>query len=109
ARLPERLRLSSAPGTARAAGAAATRDPATPAAAGRVALLYKRGAQPDERLLQLLEARLTEQGASVFVDRHLAVGVEWAREIERELRTADAVIPLLSAASVGSEMIGYEV
>jgi serine/threonine protein kinase len=75
----------------------------------RVALLYKRNAQPDQHVLQLLEAELKAQGHEVFIDRHLTVGVEWAKEIERQVRTADAVIPLLSAASITSEMIAYEV
>jgi hypothetical protein len=75
----------------------------------RVVLLYKRNAQPDEHVLHLLEAELRAQGHSVFIDRHLTVGVEWAKEIERQVRTADAVIPLLSAASMTSEMIAYEV
>ena len=64
----------------------------------RVAILYKRDAQPDEHVLNLLEAELRAQGHAVFIDRHLTVGVEWAKEIERQVRTADAVIPLLSAA-----------
>ena len=42
----------------------------------RVALLYKRGAQPDARLLNLLESHLTAAGHSVFIDRHMTVGVE---------------------------------
>ncbi|MDT4969664.1 MAG: hypothetical protein QOJ64_4401 [Acidobacteriota bacterium] len=75
----------------------------------RVALLYKRNAQPDEHVLNLLEAELRARGHGVFIDRHLSVGVEWAKEIERQIRTADAVIPLLSAASISSEMIAYEV
>lgn len=75
----------------------------------RVALLYKRNAQPDERLLDLLESELNRNGCEVFVDRHLSIGVEWAQEIEKQLRTADAVVPLLSAASSVSEMLAYEV
>jgi tRNA A-37 threonylcarbamoyl transferase component Bud32 len=75
----------------------------------RVALLYKRNVHPDEQLLKLLEIELTARGHEVFVDRHLAVGVEWAKEIERQLRTSDVVIPLLSAGSVSSEMLAYEV
>jgi DNA-binding SARP family transcriptional activator len=75
----------------------------------RVILLYKRQAQPDERLLRVLEAHLAAHGCQVFIDRHLAIGVEWARELERQIRTADAVIPLLSAASVESEMLACEV
>ncbi|HYJ45466.1 MAG TPA: AAA-like domain-containing protein [Pyrinomonadaceae bacterium] len=75
----------------------------------RVALLYKRDAKPDDHVLQLLEAEFKAQGHEVFVDRNMSVGVEWAKEIERQVRTADAVIPLLSAASITSEMIAYEV
>jgi DNA-binding SARP family transcriptional activator len=75
----------------------------------RVILLYKRQAQPDEHLLRVLEVHLAAHGCQVFIDRHLAIGVEWARELERQIRTADAVIPLLSAASVESEMLAYEV
>jgi len=81
-----------------------------PAKAGaHVALLYKRKAEPDERLLRLLEARLIAEGYPVFIDRHLTVGVEWAREIERQVRTAEAVVPLISAAALPSEMFAYEI
>ena len=75
----------------------------------RVAILYKRNAQPDTQVLNLLEGQLIENGYRVFIDRHLTVGVEWAKEIERQVRSSDAVIPLLSAASINSEMLGYEV
>jgi serine/threonine protein kinase len=87
----------------------AVRATAASTAPARIALLYKRNAQPDEQVLRLLETELRAQGHEVFIDRHLTVGVEWAKEIERQVRTADAVIPLLSAASVTSEMIAYEV
>jgi AAA domain-containing protein/TIR domain-containing protein len=99
-RLPEKLR-----------SAALTADrAATAAAAGlRVALLYKRNAEPDQHLLLLLEAALNAQGHRVFVDRHLQVGMEWAREIDQQVRASDAVIPLLSAAAVQSEMLAHEV
>jgi serine/threonine protein kinase len=73
-----------------------------------IVLLYKRNAQPDEQIMQVLMERLTSRGCRVFVDRHLVVGVEWASEIERKIGAADAVIPLLSAASVHSEMLVYE-
>ncbi|MBC7911258.1 MAG: AAA-like domain-containing protein [Pyrinomonadaceae bacterium] len=75
----------------------------------RIALLYKRHAQPDEQILSMLEAELRERGYEVFIDRHLSIGVEWAQEIERQVRSADAVIPLLSTASVSSEMLTYEI
>src|SRR5207249_4713520 len=81
----------------------------SPGSGARVALLYKRHAQPDEQLLQLLERELLAAGHSVFIDRHLTIGVEWAKEIEREIRTADAVVPLLSSVSMRSEMLAYEI
>src|SRR5262249_10160129 len=73
-----------------------------------VVLLYKRKAQPDEQLLQALEARLTAIGHDVFIDRHLKIGVEWAQAIEGRIRSADAVIALLSDSAAGSEMLEYE-
>jgi hypothetical protein len=75
----------------------------------KVALLYKRNAQPDEAVLHLLEAGLTEAGFKVFIDRHMNIGVEWATEIEWQICSAEAVIPLLSSRSINSEMLEYEV
>lgn len=75
----------------------------------RVALLYKRSARPDDHVLGLLEAGLGAAGHEVFIDRHLTAGIEWATEIERQVRGADAVIPLLSATSILSEMLEAEV
>lgn len=80
----------------------------TSGGASHVALLYKRNTEPDEHVLRLLEGALTSSGHSVFVDRNMKVGVEWAKEIERQVRTADAVVPLLSPASMSSEMLAYE-
>src|SRR5262249_14672294 len=70
-----------------------------------IALLYKSNVQPDSQVLDLLQAELTRHGGEVFLDRHLTIGVEWARQIENRIRQADAVIVLLSAASTQSEMI----
>lgn len=75
----------------------------------RVVLLYKRNMQPDGYVLQLLERSFRSDGYDVFVDRHMQIGVEWAHEIERNIRTADAVVPILSQASIVSEMVNYEV
>jgi hypothetical protein len=74
----------------------------------RVALLYKRHVAIDEDVLKWLEKAFAERGYHVFVDRHLGIGVEWAKELDRRIREADAVIPLLSAASVHSEMLAGE-
>lgn len=75
----------------------------------KVVLLYKRNASPDEALMQRLEERLNASGHHVFVDRHLSIGVDWANEIERHIRAADVVIPLLSDAAGRSETIAHEI
>ncbi len=75
----------------------------------RVALLYRRNAHPDQELLSMLESQLLTSGYRVFIDRHLTIGLEWAREIERQVRNADAVIPLLSESSMQSEMLAEEI
>lgn len=75
----------------------------------RVAILYKRNAPADEQVMRLLEESLVRKGHSVFIDRHIELGVEWAREIEAQVRMADAVVPLISEASIQSEMMGFEV
>src|SRR5579872_5424109 len=74
-----------------------------------VALLYRRGSQPDEQLVNFIETHLREGGHQVFLDRHLNMGMEWAREIEQRIRSADAIIPLLSSESIHSEMLGFEI
>ncbi len=75
----------------------------------RVVLLYRRNCSPDERLAWVLERHLIQEGFAVFIDRHLSMGVNWAAEIEQEIRTADAVVPLISASSATSEMLSFEV
>src|SRR5436305_956611 len=63
-------------------------SPAAALSTLHVALLYKRQAQPDEEVLTLLETQLRALGYEVFIDRHLTVGMEWAREIEQRIRSA---------------------
>ena len=74
-----------------------------------VAILYRHNVEPDESLLHRIEDELSARGHQVFVDRHLRIGVEWAKEIPEKVRGADVVIPLLSARSVQSEMLLWEV
>jgi len=92
-----------------AAPAEPSSDSVTNSKLGEIALLYKRNAQPDEQILSLLESELRKEGYRIFVDRHLQVGMEWAREIEQRVSSAYAVIVLLSEPSVASEMLAYEV
>jgi len=74
----------------------------------RVFLSYKRGANPDESLASEIYAALSRQH-EVFIDRSMKIGVEWARELERQIDTSDFLIVLLSEASVHSEMVAKEV
>lgn len=70
-----------------------------------VVLLHRRYARPDESVLHLLERRLVAEGYAVFLDRHLFLSSEWMQEAKKRIGTADAVIVLLSAASVHSEAL----
>ena len=74
----------------------------------RIFISYKRGVSPDEPLALELHQRLRNAHA-VFIDQAMAVGTPWAERIDRELRQADVLLLLLSAASVGSEMVAGEV
>lgn len=74
----------------------------------RVVLLCGHGTQTDEHVPTLLESELAKNGYSVFVDRQIENGMEWAREVERQIRLADAVISLLSIASSVSETLVRE-
>jgi serine/threonine protein kinase len=80
-----------------------------PANERRVCLLHKSNTQPDNHLLELLRSEFSKHGCEVFVDRHLATGVEWARQIEARIRGSNGVIVLLSSGSVPSEMLACEV
>ncbi|MFM7647651.1 MAG: AAA-like domain-containing protein, partial [Cyanobium sp.] len=74
----------------------------------RVFISYKRGISPDEPLALQLFERLSAHH-TVFIDQTMAVGTPWAERIDRELRQADVLLLLLSAESVGSEMVAGEV
>lgn len=74
----------------------------------KVVLLYHRGAQPDETVLETLATEFAGRGCEVFWDRHLKVGMKWAEEIRRRIWEADAVVPLISASSASSEMLAEE-
>lgn len=74
----------------------------------RIAIFHERRAKLDEELLTGLKTRFRASGHQVFVDRGTITGEKWGKEIGEQIRAADAVIVLLSAASVGSEMLLYE-
>ncbi|HRJ26079.1 MAG TPA: AAA-like domain-containing protein [Fimbriimonadaceae bacterium] len=51
---------------------------------------------------------MTARGLRVFIDRHLKIGVEWAKVIEEEIRASDWIIAIVSDSALGSEMLEYE-
>lgn len=73
----------------------------------RIFLAYKRGAD-DEVALRIF-AHLKKLGHHVFIDRTMLVGTAWAERIDDEIRNCDYLIALLSASSVNSEMLLYEI
>jgi serine/threonine protein kinase len=75
----------------------------------QVFISYKRHARPDELLAKRLVADLAQAGHTVFIDQTMKVGVEWASEIRRQIEASEYVVVLLSAASVGSEMLAMEI
>lgn len=79
-------------------------EPAEP----KVAIIYRRKTSPDDAILDMLESKLGDAKLRVFIDRHLSVGVQWAQQIEREIRSADAVVVLVSDAAAASEMVLFE-
>ena len=74
----------------------------------RVFISYKRNVEPDEPVALALYEALSAQH-EVFIDQAMLVGTRWATQIEAELSQTDALIVLLSANSVGSEMVLQEV
>lgn len=75
----------------------------------RIVILHYRRSERDRGMTRLLETHLKQAGNDVFVDRYSDVGITWAREIEERIRDADIVLPLLSAASIVSELLAGEI
>lgn len=64
---------------------------------------------PDDTLAQDLDAKLTDAGHDVFIDRRIPIGHKWGSVIDQHLAGADALIALLSAASIESPMVVTEI
>ncbi|MBM3496313.1 MAG: TIR domain-containing protein, partial [Armatimonadetes bacterium] len=82
---------------------------AAPGPRPRVVVLHRRNLQPDENVLTTVEEQLQAQGHDVYVDRHARIGVDWARSVEEEIRSADAVVAIVSPRAMQSEMLEYEI
>jgi hypothetical protein len=88
----------------------ASESPIKPVAGpARVFISYKRNTQVDEPLARRLYRAFQQAGHRPFIDQTIPVGVEWAREIERQIEQADFMVVLLSATSVHSEMVATEI
>ena len=75
----------------------------------RLFVSYKRSAVPDGRLANFLCQHLTTRGHQVFIDASLRAGVQWLEQIDREIKSSDYLLVLLSKESADSEMVQAEV
>ena len=75
----------------------------------RCFISYSRRSSEDSALANELRAGLTAAGHEVFIDVGMRVGTDWVAEIEQRLDWCDALIVLLSEASIHSEMVLGEV
>jgi hypothetical protein len=75
----------------------------------RIFISYRRRAQLDARLADVLRIGLEQGGCEVFVDTSMPVGIDWSKEIGRRIEWCDFMVVLLSADSVSSEMVQAEV
>jgi hypothetical protein len=64
---------------------------------------------PDQELAAELARFLEGNGLSVFVDARIRIGQEWVDEIDRQLRSAQYFVVLLSAESIRSDMVRQEI
>ncbi|HRF61096.1 MAG TPA: AAA-like domain-containing protein [Fimbriimonadaceae bacterium] len=82
--------------------------PARPTNPKKAVLLCRRGAQPDEELIGAIESKLTDFGHEVIVNLSDQRGLDWAKDVESQIRGADAVIAIVSPKSLRSEILEFE-
>lgn len=70
-----------------------------------VVILFDRRNEADDSVCQRLEAKLTERGCRVFLDRRPEMDIKWAQEIDRQVQHADIVVPLISRTSINDDML----
>jgi len=64
---------------------------------------------PDQDLASQLAGALEANGLTVFVDTKIRIGEDWVEQIDRQLRSSQYFIVLLSAASIESDMVRREI
>lgn len=75
----------------------------------RVFISYKRDADPDERLAQLIFKAFTPQHRIFFDQRSITPAADWPRMVDQELRQADVLLAFISGASLKSNMVVEEI
>lgn len=80
---------------------------ARPGTGSKVVLLAPGESPADAALARRLEEKLSAAGFAVYRDAPAELSVEWARGLEQHIRGAQAVLAILSPASVHSEFMVY--
>src|ERR1041385_3966410 len=75
----------------------------------RIFISYKRDTEPDVSVVRQVCNALKSRQHKVFIDREMIVGIPWAERIEKEICASDFLITFLSAYSVNSEMVRWEI
>lgn len=66
-------------------------------------------AQADKSDAEALSRELEATGTSIWYDRQIEAGSDWDSEIQSALRTASAVVLIVSPASLLSQYVNYEI
>jgi pimeloyl-ACP methyl ester carboxylesterase len=82
---------------------------AKPSSPSKYFISYSRRSEQDGKLADDLRAGLESTGREVFIDVSMRVGTDWVTEIERRIEWCDALVVILSEASIHSEMVLGEV
>ena len=64
---------------------------------------------PDQDLASQLAGSLEANGVTVFVDTKIRIGEDWVEQIDRQLRSSQYFVVLLSVASIQSDMVRREI
>jgi hypothetical protein len=65
--------------------------------------------EPDQTLALFLADYFQDNDFSVFIDRQIQTGAIWEEELEKQLRSSDFYVVLLSEESVASPMVRQEI
>ena len=75
----------------------------------QVVILVKSDEAQDQKLATHIETSLRQSGHSVFVDRESQTSMAWASNLTHQIKSADAIVPLLSDAACQSEIISFQI